>query len=57
MLGIPTVIDRVIQQALVIVLNPMFDPQFSDYSYGFREGRSAQMAVRKAQEYIKEGYR
>lgn len=57
MLGIPTVIDRVIQQALVIVLNPMFDPQFSDYSYGFREGLSAQMAVRKAQEYIKEGYR
>ncbi len=57
MLGIPTVIDRVIQQALVIVLNPMFDPQFSDYSYGFREGRSAQMAVQKAQEYIKEGYR
>ena len=57
MLGIPTVIDRVIQQALVIVLNPMFDPQFSEFSYGFREGRSAQMAVQKAQEYIKEGYR
>ena len=57
MLGIPTVIDRVIQQALVIVLNPMFDPQFSEFSYGFREGRSARMAVQKAQEYIKEGYR
>ena len=57
MLGIPTVIDRVIQQALVIVLNPMFDPQFSEFSYGFREGRSAQMAVQKAQEYIKEGCR
>lgn len=49
--------DRVIQQALVIVLNPVFDPQFSEFSYGFRERRSAQMAVQKAQEYIKEGYR
>ena len=57
MLGIPSVIDRVIQQALVNVLTPMFDPQFSDNSYGFRQGRSAQMAVLKAQEYIKQGYR
>lgn len=56
MLGIPSVIDRVIQQALVNVLTPMFDPQFSDKSYGFRQGRSAQMAVLKAQEFIKQGY-
>lgn len=56
MLGIPSVIDRVIQQALVIALTPMFDPQFSENSYGFREGRRAQMAVLKAQEYVKEGY-
>ena len=56
MLGIPSVIDRVIQQALVNVLTPMFDPQFSDNSYGFRQGRSAQMAVLKAQEFIKQGY-
>lgn len=54
--GIPSVIDRVIQQALVNVLTPMFDPQFSDNSYGFRQGRSAQMAVLKAQEFIKQGY-
>lgn len=57
MLGIPSVVDRVIQQALVIVLTPVFDPQFSEYSYGFREGRSAHMAVLKAQEYVKNGYK
>ncbi len=55
-LGIPSVIDRLIQQALLQVLNPIFDPDFSPYSYGFRPGRSAQEAVRKAQEYIREGY-
>lgn len=57
LLGIPCVIDRVIQQAMVQVLQPVFEPEFSDYSYGFRPGRSAEDAVRKAQEYMAEGYR
>jgi RNA-directed DNA polymerase len=55
-LGIPTVIDRVIQQAILQELEPLFDPGFSDYSYGFREGRSAHQALNKASEYVKEGY-
>ena len=55
-LGIPAVIDRLIQQAIAQVLVPIFDPDFSDYSYGFRPGRSAQDAVRKARNYIKDGY-
>lgn len=54
-LGIPTVMDRTIQQALYQVLVCVFDPTFSDHSYGFRPGRKAQQAVRKAQEYIQEG--
>lgn len=45
-LGIPTVLDRVIQQAIAQVLTPLYDPEFSDHSYGFREGRSAHQAVR-----------
>jgi len=49
MLGIPTVVDRLIQQMLVQVLTPIFDPRFSEHSYGFRPGRSAQDAVRAAQ--------
>lgn len=49
--------DRLIQQAIAQVLGPIFDPGFSDYSYGFRPGRSAHDAVYKAQAYIKEGYR
>ena len=57
LLGVPCVIDRVIQQAMVQVLQPLFEPTFSDYSYGFRPGRSAEDAVRKAQEYMAEGYR
>ena len=57
LLGIPCVIDRVIQQAMVQVLQPVFEPIFSEYSYGFRPGRSAEDAVRKAQEYMAEGYR
>lgn len=57
LLGIPTVLDRFIQQAILLVLNPIFDPEFSDESYGFRPGRSAHGAVRKAREYIKEGCR
>jgi RNA-directed DNA polymerase len=57
MLGIPTVLDRVIQQAISQVLNPLFDRGFSEYSYGFRPGRSAHGAVKQVQKYIKEGYR
>ena len=56
-LGIPTVLDRLIQQAMYQVLMPIFDPEFSDHSYGFRPGRSAHNAVRKVREYIREGYR
>jgi RNA-directed DNA polymerase len=56
-LGIPIVLDRVIQQAIYQVLMPIFDPDFSDHSYGFRLGRSAHDAVRKVREYIREGYR
>src|SRR5271167_1331761 len=55
MLGIPTVVDRVIQQMLLQVLTPIFDPPFSEHSYGFRPGRSAQQAVRSAQQYAQEG--
>ena len=55
-LGIPTVIDRVIQQAIAQVLTPMYEPQFSDNSYGFRPRRNAHGALRKCQEYITEGY-
>ena len=57
LLGVPCVIDRVIQQAMVQVLTPVFEPTFSDYSYGFRPNRSAEDAVRKAQEYMAEGYK
>ena len=55
-LGIPTVLDRVIQQALAQVLEPLFDPEFSDYSYGFRKRRGAHDAVRQALAYLKQGY-
>jgi RNA-directed DNA polymerase len=55
MLGIPTVQDRFIQQLLLQALTPIFDPQFSEHSYGFRPGRSAQDAVRAAQRYAQEG--
>lgn len=54
-LGIPTVLDRFIQQALMQVLTEVFDPRFSDHSYGFRPGRSAHDAVRRAQGFIWEG--
>jgi RNA-directed DNA polymerase len=57
MLGVPTVIDRLIQQALQQVLQPLFEPTFSDSSFGFRPGRGAHQAVRKAQGYIREGKR
>jgi RNA-directed DNA polymerase len=55
-LGIPTVVDRLIQQALLEVLTPIFDPKFSGASYGFRPGRSAHQAVKRAQSYMAEGY-
>ena len=55
-LGVPTVIDRMIQQAIVQVLQPVFEALFSEHSYGFRPGRSAHQAVRKAEEYYKQGY-
>ena len=57
LLGIPTVTDRFIQQAIAQVLTPVYDPTFSEHSYGFRPNRSAHDAVRKAKGYIKEGYR
>jgi len=56
-LGIPTVLDRVIQQAMYQVMMPIFDPDFSEFSYGFRPGRSAHDAVRQLREYIRQGYR
>jgi RNA-directed DNA polymerase len=56
-LGIPTVIDRLIQQALLQVLTPLFDPKFSESSYGFRPRRRAHQAIAKAKEYIGEGYK
>ena len=55
-LGVPTVIDRIVQQALVQVLSPIFEPTFSEYSYGFRPGRSCQNAIDKTLEYINSGY-
>lgn len=56
-LGIPTVTDRVIQQAIAQVMTPIFDPDFSDSSYGFRPGRSAHDALRQVRADIKAGYR
>lgn len=56
-LGVPTVVDRLIQHALHQVLQPLFEPTFSDGSFGFRPGRGAHQAVRKAQGYIREGKR
>jgi RNA-directed DNA polymerase len=55
-LGVPCVVDRLIQQALLQVLQERWDPTFSEYSYGFRPGRSAHQAVAQAQRYIAEGY-
>ncbi|GKV65923.1 hypothetical protein NCCP2331_20760 [Sporosarcina sp. NCCP-2331] len=57
LLGIPTVRDRFIQQAIAQVLNVLYDPTFSDHSYGFRPRRSAHDAVREAKGYLTEGYR
>ena len=56
LLGIPTVLDRLIQQAMAQVLTPLFEPEFSPHSYGFRPGRRAWDAVQAAQGYVREGY-
>jgi RNA-directed DNA polymerase len=55
-LGIPTVVDRLVQQAIHQVLSPIFEAVFSDSSYGFRPGRSAHDAIHKASDYVKEGF-
>lgn len=56
-LGVPTALDRFVQQAVLQVLQPLFDPTFSDHSYGFRPGRSAHQAVAAAQHHLASGYR
>ena len=56
LLGVPTVIDRMIQQAIVQVLQPIFEPTFSVSSYGFRPKRNAQQAIKRAREYYDDGY-
>ena len=56
-LGIPTVIDRIVQQAIAQVLTPIYEPMFTDGSYGYRPSRSAQMAMLKVKEYAEEGYK
>jgi len=53
---VPCVVDRLIQQALLRVLQERWDPTFSEHSYGFRPGRSAHQAVAQAQRYVVEGY-
>ena len=55
-LGVPCVVDRLIQQAVLQVLQEQWDPTFSEHSYGFRPGRSAHQAVAQAQRYVAEGY-
>ena len=55
-LGIPTVVDRLIQQALLQVLQPLIDPTFSEFSFGFRPGRNAHGAVQTAKQYVQDGY-
>lgn len=56
LLGIPTVKDRVIQQAIAQIITPLFDKQFSEYSYGFRPNRYAEMAILQALEFLNQGY-
>ena len=56
-LGIPTILDRVLQQALLQVLLPIFDPQFHRWSFGFRPGRGTHQAVLQARQHMKDGYR
>lgn len=57
LLGIPTVIDRMIQQGIAQVLSPIFEKEFSSHSYGFRPGRNAHQAIKQARAYIQEGYK
>jgi RNA-directed DNA polymerase len=57
MLGVPTVLDRVIQQSILQVLTPIFDPEFSESSYGSRPKRSAHNAIKQVKAYVKQGYR
>lgn len=56
LLGIPTVVDRVVQQAIIQVLSPIYEQQFSPYSYGFRPGKNAHQALKKCRDYITDGY-
>ncbi|MBS1161435.1 MAG: Maturase [Proteobacteria bacterium] len=56
LLGIPTVMDRVIQQAIAQVLTPIFEPGFSESSFGFRPGRNAHQAIKQVQAHVKDGY-
>jgi group II intron reverse transcriptase/maturase len=56
LLGIPTVLDRVIQQAIAQILSPIFEAKFSESSFGFRPNKSAHQAVKKCREYIEAGY-
>ena len=56
LLGIPTVRDRVVQQAILQVIDPIIDPYFSEYSYGFRKGRNAHQAIERVIGYYEEGY-
>jgi group II intron reverse transcriptase/maturase len=56
LLGIPTVLDRLLQQAMAQALTPLFEPLFSETSYGFRPGRSAPQAIQQAQMYVQAGY-
>lgn len=57
LLGVPTVLDRVIQQAISQVLTPMFEPEFSEFSFGCRPKRSAHDAIKQVKDYVKQGYR
>ncbi|WP_052049715.1 group II intron reverse transcriptase/maturase [Leptolyngbya sp. KIOST-1] len=57
LLGVPTVLDRVIQQAISQVLTPLFEPEFSEFSFGCRPNRSAHGAIKQVKAYVKEGYR
>ena len=56
-LGIPVVRDRIVQQAILQIIEPLVDPYFSKYSFGFRKGRSAHDAIKQAEKYIEEGYK
>lgn len=56
-LGIPCVLDRVVQQAILQVIEPIIDPHFSEHSFGFRKGRSAHQAIKLAEQYYEKGYR